>query len=75
MFILYIYIYIYIYLWLRWVFVASHGLSVVVASRSYSLVAVCRLLIAAASLVLAWALGVRASVALPLSLGNCGPQP
>ena len=58
-----------------WVFVASHGLSVVVASRSYSLVAVCRLLIAAASLVLAWALGVRASVALPLSLGNCGPQP
>ena len=46
-----LYIYIYIYLWLRWVFVPSHGLSLVVASRGYSLVAVCRLLIAVASLV------------------------
>ena len=45
------FIYIYIYLWLRWVFVPSHGLSLVVASRGYSLVAVCRLLIAVASLV------------------------
>ena len=48
---IYFLIYIYIYLWLRWVFVPSHGLSLVVASRGYSLVAVCRLLIAVASLV------------------------
>ena len=31
---------------LRWVFVAVCGLSLVAASRGYSLVAVCRLLIA-----------------------------
>ena len=48
---IYFLLYIYIYLWLRWVFVPSHGLSLVVASRGYSLVAVCRLLIAVASLV------------------------
>ena len=38
-----------IYFWLCWIFVATHRLSLVVASRGYSLVVVCRLLIAVAS--------------------------
>ena len=41
----------FIYFWLCWVFVAAHGLSLVVASRGHSLVVVCRLLIAVAFLV------------------------
>ena len=49
MILLYIYIYIYIY-WLQWVFAAVSGLSLVVESGGYPLVAVHRLLIAAASL-------------------------
>ena len=44
-------IYLFIYLWLRWVFVAACGLSLVATSEGYSFVAVHRLLIAVASLV------------------------
>ena len=40
-----------IYFCLHWVFVAVSSLSLVAASRGYSLVAVCRLLIVVASLV------------------------
>ena len=43
-----IYIYIF-YLWLRWV-VIVHRLSLVAAGEGYSLAAVCRLLLAVASL-------------------------
>ena len=39
------------YLWLRWVFLMTCRLSLVAASRGSSLVAVCGLLITAASLV------------------------
>ena len=39
-----------IYLWLCWVFTVAHRLPLVAASRGYSLVAVCGLLIAVASL-------------------------
>ena len=42
--------YLFIYLWLRWVFVATHGLSLVAASGGYSVV-VRVLLITVASLV------------------------
>ena len=35
--------YLFIYLWLHWVFVTASGLSLVVVSRGYSIVAVCRL--------------------------------
>ena len=42
--------YLFIY-WLCWVFVAAHGLSLFVASRGHSLVAVLRLLTVVASLV------------------------
>ena len=43
---------IFVFFWMLWVFLAAHGLSLVVASGGYSLVAaVCRLLIAVASLV------------------------
>ena len=31
-----LFIYLFIYFWLCWVFIAAHGLSVVVASRGYS---------------------------------------
>ena len=44
-------IFVYFILWLSWVFTAVHGLSLVGASRSYSLVAGHRLLIAVISFV------------------------
>ena len=43
--------YSFMYLCLCWVFIAAHGLSPVAASRAYSLVEMCGLLIAVASLV------------------------
>ena len=42
---------IYFYFWLRWVFVAAHSLSLVVASRGLLFVAVHGLIIAVASLI------------------------
>ena len=42
---------VFIYFWLCWVFVANAGFSLVEVSRGYSLIAVHRLLIVAASLV------------------------
>ena len=39
------------YCWLYWIFIAACGLSLVVASRGYSLVVVCRHLIVVASLI------------------------
>ena len=39
------------YFWLCWVFIAAHGFSLVAMSGGYSLVAVLRLLIVVASLV------------------------
>ena len=51
LFFIYLFIILFIYFWLCWVFVAAHGLSLVVASRGYSSVVVHRLLIAVASLV------------------------
>ena len=42
---------LFIYLWLWRVFAAEHGLSLVEVAGGYSLAAVCRLLIAVASLV------------------------
>ena len=42
--------YLFIYFWLHWIFIASHSLSLVVASVGCSLVTVLRLLIAVASL-------------------------
>ena len=45
-------LFIYLFIWLRWVFVAARGLSLVAASRGYSLLrAVHRLLIVVAPLV------------------------
>ena len=37
---------LFIYLWLSWVFIAVGGLSLVMVNRGYSLVVVCRILIA-----------------------------
>ena len=42
---------LYLFIWLYWVFMAAHGLSLDMESGDYSLVAVHRLLIAVASLV------------------------
>ena len=52
-FFLYIYMYmiLFVYFLLCWVFVATHGLSLIAASGDSSLVLVCRLLIAVVSLV------------------------
>jgi len=41
--------YLFIYFWLGWIFIAKHGLSLVVASWGYSLVALHGLLIVEAS--------------------------
>ena len=49
----------YLFIWLCWVFVAECRLSLAAVSGGYSLVAVCRLLIAVASLVAEQALGHR----------------
>ena len=43
--------FIFIYFWLYWIFIAVHGLSLVVAPGGYPLVVVHRLLIAVASLI------------------------
>ena len=55
---------------LHWVFIAAQGLSLVVASGSYSPVAVHRLLIVGASLCRAWALGMQALVAVAHGLSG-----
>ena len=47
----YLFIYLSTHFWLCWVFVATHGLSLVAASRGCSLVAVHGLLIAVASFI------------------------
>ena len=51
----------FIYFWLSWVFVAVYGLSPVVVSGGYSLVAVGRLLIAGASLAAEKAMATHSS--------------
>ena len=51
----------FIYFWLSWVFVAVYGLSLVVVSGGYSLVAVGRLLIAGASLAAEKAMATHSS--------------
>ena len=58
------------FLWLHWVFIAVHGLSLVVASGGCSLVAVHRLLVAVACLVARHSLSdLRASVVAAHGLG------
>ena len=47
----FLFMYIFIYLWLHWVFIAAHGFYLVTENRVSSLVAVCGLLLAEASLV------------------------
>ena len=55
---------LFICLWLHWIFIAVHGLSLVVASRGYSLLSVCGLLTVLASC-------CRAQ-ALKCGLSGCG---
>ena len=50
-FVVILFVVIYLFIWLRWVFVAAHGFSLVVASRAYPLLQVHRLLIAVAFLI------------------------
>ena len=60
---------LFIYLWLRWVFIAAHGLSLVVASGGLLFVAVRGRLTAVASLCFgARALGAQASVVVARGL-------
>ena len=51
MFDIYLLLCLFIYFWLHWVFIATHGLSLIVESKSYPLVVVHGLLIAVASFV------------------------
>ena len=57
---------LFIYLWLCWVFTAARVLSLVVASRGFSLLAALRLLTAVASLVV--------ELGLECWLSSCGTQ-
>ena len=70
-FLINLFIYLFIYFWLRWVFVAAHGLSLVVV-RGLLFVVVCGLIIAVASLCCgARSLGMRASVVVACGLSSC----
>ena len=61
------------YFWLCWVFVAVLGVSLVVVRRSYSLIAVHKLLIAVASLAAEHRLkGTQASAVVACGLNSCG---
>ena len=51
-----------------------HGFCLIMASRGYSLVAVCRLLIVVASHCRAWALGHAGFLAVVRGLNSCGSQ-
>ena len=65
----------YTYFWLHWVFITAHRLSLVTAREGYSLVAVCRLLVAMTSLVSehsfqgVWFLAVAAWLSCPMTSG------
>ena len=61
-------IYLFIYFWLRWVFVAVHGLSLVVVIRGLLFVVVHEPLIAVASPCGTRALGTQASVVVARGL-------
>ena len=59
----------------RWVFIAAQAFFLIAVSGSYSLVKVCRLLIALASLIAGHGLqSVWASVVVARGLGSCGSQ-
>ena len=65
--------YLFGYFGLCWLFIAAHGLFLVVASRGYSLVGMCGLLIAVASLVSEQRLqGPQASVVVAHGLSSFG---
>ena len=58
-------IYIFIYFWLSWVFIAAHGLSLVVASGGYSL-------LRCAGFPLWWLLLLRSTGSRPAGFSSCG---
>ena len=65
---------LFIYFWLRWVFIAARGLSLVAASRGYSLLQYTGFSLDGFSCCGAWALGARASVAVACGLSSCGSR-
>ena len=74
-FFLKIFIILLIYFWLLWVFVALRGLSLVVAARGYSLVAMRGLLRAVASLIEdPWVRGMRATGVTARRVGSWGSR-
>ena len=66
------FIYFYFYFWLHWVFVAVCGLSLVAASKGYSLLQCAGFSLGGFSCCGAWALGTRASVVVARGLSGCG---
>ena len=66
---------LFIYFWLRWVFVGVWAFPLVAASRGYSSLYVCRLLVVVASPVAEHRLqGVRASVVVACRLNSCNSR-
>ena len=59
------FIYLFIYFWLSWVFVAAHGLSLVVVSGGYSL-------LRCAGSPLRWLLLLRSTGSRPAGFSSCG---
>ena len=74
-FLILIFIILFIYFWLLWVFVGLLGLSLVVATRGYALVAMRLLLLGVASLIAEpWVQGMRATVVAARRLGSWGSR-
>ena len=68
------FIYLFVCLWLRWVFIATHGFSLVAASRGCSLLRCTGFSLQWFLLCAAPALGAQASVAAACGLSSCGFQ-
>ena len=64
---MYLFIYLFIYLWLRRVFIAAHGLSLVVASRGYSS-------LRCAGFSLQWLLLLRSTGSRRAGFSSCGAR-
>ena len=68
----FLFIYKFIYFWLHWVFIAAHGLSLVVVSRDYYLLWCVASYCSGFSCCGTWALGAWASVVVAPGFSSCG---
>ena len=70
----YLFIYLFIYFQLCWVFIATHGLTLVVANRATLCCSARASRCSGFSYCRAWALGTRASVVAACRLSSCGTR-